>query len=384
MFDLLREHDPVHWHGLPDGGGFWALTRYAEVSASYLDHATFLSSGGAMLGGSYRSEADTAAGRMLVSTDPPRHRLLRQQMHRAFSSEMVARVARQVESLVEAAVDRAIADGGCDFATDIGPELPAGALMVMMDIGHQDARALIDMTRRMVGYRDPGYVDQTGDERLRLAAIQMEIFEFFDELLASRRGRPGPDVISILAAAELNGRRLSEEEVLYNCMNVAVGGNETTSHTASSGLVALAEHPEQYQRLSDDAHLLDAAINEILRWSSTNAYVLRIAGRDTELAGRTIRRGDPVTLWNVSANRDSEQFPDPHRFDVARTPNKHLSYGNGIHRCIGAMLGHVELSILFKTLIDNRIEWEIDGKLERMRSNFILGINHLPVRMRRL
>ncbi|MEU6411112.1 cytochrome P450 [Microbispora sp. NPDC046933] len=383
MLRSLREHDPVHWHPLPDGSGFWALTSYGDVTAAYLDHASFLSSGGAMLGGSYRNEADTAAGRMLVSSDPPRHRLLRQLMHRAFAPETIDRIARRVTVLVDAAVDRALSDGGCDFATQIGPELPAGALMGMMDIGYDDAHALIDMTRRMIGFRDSSYVELSGDERLRLASIQSEIFEFFYDLLEARRRRPGTDLVGILAEARINGRRLSDEDVVFNCMNVAVGGNETTSHTASAGMIALAEHPEQHAKLLGDPHLLHSGINEMLRWSSTNAYVQRIAAKDVEMAGRTIRKGDSVTLWNVAANRDPEQFADPDRFDVARSPNRHLSYGSGVHRCIGASLAQVELSILFRRLLDSGVRWAVEGPVKRVRSNFILGISGLPLSLTR-
>lgn len=382
MFDWLREYDPVYWHPSDHpSGGFWALTRHADVSAAYLDNGIFQSSGGAMLGGSYRNEADTAAGRMLVSTDPPRHRLLRQQIHRAFAPDVTRRVAEQVTTLVEAAIKQALNDGGCDFATDIAPELPAGALMGMVGIGYQDAHHLIGLTRKMIGFRDPVYVDTMGDERLRLAAIQTEIFELFDTVLQERRARPGSDIVSILATAQINGRPLSDEEILYNCMNVAVGGNETTSHTACAGVVAFIEWPDAWSRLKRDEGLLDGAINEILRWSSTNAYVQRIVERDVEIGGKTLRRGDSVTLWNVSANRDPEQFPDPHSFVVDRSPNRHLAYGTGIHRCIGAALAHIELSILLRSLLRADMPFRLDGGVERVRSNFISGFSRLPLRI---
>lgn len=382
MFEWLRQHDPVYWHPLPDGGGFWALTRYEDVQATYLDSARFKSSGGAMLGGSYRNESDTAGGRMLVSTDPPRHRLLRQLIHRAFSPEAIEAMAARVRTLVDAAVDQAVRDGGCDFAVSIAPELPAGVLMEMFDIGHTDARALVDLTRRMIGFRDPAFVDLVGEPRVRLAAIQSEIFELLLDLVELRRKRPGTDLVSMLLAARLNDRNLPEEDVLHNCMNVAVGGDETTSHAASSGIIAFIDHPGEYRRLVESPNLLETAINEILRWSSTNAYVLRIAAEDHEIGGRTIRRGDSVTLWNVSANRDAEQFDRPDVFDVSRTPNRHLSYGSGIHRCIGAGLAHVELTILLERLVRDDLRFELAGDVRMVRSNFILGVSSLPVSVR--
>jgi cytochrome P450 len=224
-------------------------------------------------------------------------------------------------------------------------------------------------------------VELSGDERLRLASTQAEIFSFFYDLVRVRRSRPGSDLVSVLAQARINGRPLPEEDILYNCLNVTVGGNETSSHTASSGMIALAYHLDQDERLRNDPALLDSAIREILRWSSTNAYVQRIAARDVEIAGKRVQRGDSVTLWNAAANRDPDQFREPDQFDLTRTPNRHLSYGSGIHRCIGATLAHVELSILFRRLLARKVRWELAGEPRRVRSNFILGVSSLPLRI---
>lgn len=378
-FRHLREHDPVYWNDLPDGGGFWALTKYDDVVAAYHDHRTFSSAGGAMLGGSYRSEADTAANRMMVASDPPRHRLIRQQMHRVFGPEFVARINFRIEGLVDRALDRALADGGCDFATDIAPELPAGALMEIMGVSHEQARELIALTRKMIGFRDPFYVDVNSNERLRLAAIQTEIFEYFSDLLRAAADASRDDLPGILTRAEINGRRLTEEEILYNCMNVAVGGNETSSYSACAGIMTLDENAEEYRRLLNDPGLVGPAVGEILRWSSTNAYVQRVATRNTEISGKLIHRGDSVTLWNVSANRDETQFPDACRFDITRNPNRHLSFGSGIHRCVGATVANAELPIMFGKIASRGIRFRTAGRVTRLRSNFIQGITSLPM-----
>lgn len=381
MLARLRRDTPVYWNEGTDGSRFWALTRYDDVLWAYRHHETFSSTRGAIVGGSFRSENDTAANRMLVAADLPRHRLLKQAVQPAFANAMVDAVAAQVRELLDAAVTRLLDRGGGDFATDIATELPAGALMAVVGIGHDDAHELIRMTRRMVGYRDEVFVDMSGEVRVRLAWLQAEIFEFFADLLAVRRKRPGDDLISILLRARINNRPLSEEEIFYNCMNVAVGGNETSSYTVCTGLLALIEHPDQYDRLAATPGLLDLALNEILRWSSTNAYVQRVAVRDVERHGITIRDGDSVTLWNVSANRDEDQFPDPYVFDVGRTPNRHVTYGSGIHRCIGAPVAQAEMSLLFQRLLSAGVRLHIDGDVRRLRSNFILGITNLPVRV---
>nr|AKA59441.1 cytochrome P450 hydroxylase [uncultured bacterium AR_412] len=377
MFAWLRANDPVHWHG-----HFWALTGYRDIVSVYNDHTSFSSVGGPMLGGSFSSgEVDTAANKMLVASDPPRHRMLRQVMHTVFGTEFVQRIAREVAAGVDEVIDRALADGGCDFATDIAPELPARALMAMAGVSRDEAGYLIGLTRRMIGFRDPNWVDTSDDERLRLAMIQAEIFEFFADILAAKRRSPGRDLVSVLASAKVNGRPLAEEDILYNCMNVAVGGNETSSYTAVAGVLALIENPTQHQRLLDDPAVLDSAVNEILRWATSNAYVLRMATRDVPIGGKVIRAGQPVTLWNVSANRDPSQFPEPDRFLIDRSPNRHIAYGVGIHRCIGSVVAQVELPILFRRLAERRIKFTVDGPVTRLRSNFIQGITRLPVTM---
>ncbi|GIH26481.1 putative cytochrome P450 126 [Acrocarpospora phusangensis] len=375
----LRRHRPVHWNATGPGEGFWALTRYDDVVAAYGDHQSYSSAGGAMLGGSYRSEADTSSGRMLVAADPPRHRLLRQRIHQVFGPAYVARVRARVEALVTAALERAVRDGGCDFAVDVAPELPAGALMEIMGVSHEQAHHLISLTRRMIGFRDPFYVDVEGDDRLRLAVLQAEIFEFFDDVLRGRAAAPGDDLLSVLVATRVNGRRLSEEEIYYNCMNVAVGGNETSSYSACAGVLALAENPDQHALLLADPGLLPTAINEILRWSSTNAYVQRVTTREVTAGGVRLPAGASVTLWNVSANRDETRFPQADRFQVTRSPNRHLSYGSGIHRCVGAPVAQVELPAVFGHLISHRLRFAVAGSIRRLRSNFIQGITSLPL-----
>lgn len=382
MFDWLRANDPVHWQPESVIPGFWSLTRYDDLVYAYREHTLFSSAGGVMLGGSFRNEVDTASGRMLVASDLPKQRLLRQVVHRAFAPHIVSRVDAQVHSLVDSAIERAVADGGCDFATDIAPELPAGALMALAGISHDEAHHLIGLTHGMIGFRDPALVETAGDERLRLAGIQADIFDFFADLIAERRKDPGDDLVGILLRAEINGRPMPEEDILYNCLNVAVGGNETTAYTACAGVIAMMENPVQHELLCRQPELLlDSALAEVLRMSSTNAYTHRVAKQDVEIRGRQIHAGDSIALWNVSANRDEAQFPDPHRFDITRGQNRHITFGTGIHRCVGAQLGQTELAALFGKLSRTTFRFELAGDISRLRSNFMLGVNHLPVRV---
>ncbi|MBG0816364.1 cytochrome P450 [Planomonospora sp. ID82291] len=373
----LREHAPVYWNATADGG-YWALTAYADVSAVYRDPVTFSSKDGTVLGGSFRSATDTASGRMLICSDPPEHRLLRHHVHKAFDRRMMGEAAGHVRAYLTEALDRLAADGGGDFAADVAPTLPAGLLAAMFGIGRADALHLLRLTRTMIGFRDGEYVRGSG-EAMTLVGAQVEIFDFLTELLARRRAAPGEDLISILLAAETNGRGLTEDQILYNALNVAVGGNETTPFTASAIVETLIGHPEEERRLHDDPSLIGTAVDEFFRWTSTNAYVRRTTTRDVTLRGVPIPAGQTLTLWNSSANRDGSVFPHADRLDLGRTPNHHLAFGVANHRCVGMPAAWTEITLLVEELVRRRLRFALCGDVERLASNFMLGIKHLPV-----
>ncbi len=373
----LRANAPVYWNATATGG-YWALTRYDDVTAVYRDPATYSSKNGTVLGGSYRSATDTASGQMLICSDPPEHRLLRQHVHKAFGAPMMERAGGFVRQYVGAALDTMVADGGGDFAVDIAPLLPAGLLAAMFGIGRDEAMHLLRLTRTMIGYRDGEYSGDTATS-MTLVAAQVEIFEVLAELLDQRRREPGDDLVSILVAARTNGRELTESQILYNALNVAVGGNETTPFTALAIVETLIRHPAEAARLNAEPGLLATAVDELFRWTSTNAYVCRTATRDVMIHGVPIQAGDTLTLWNASANRDGDQFPDPDRLDLGRTPNHHVAFGVANHRCIGMPAARMEISLLMTELVDRGLRFEPAGPVERLASNFMLGIKHLPV-----
>ncbi|WP_327582096.1 cytochrome P450 [Nonomuraea sp. NBC_00507] len=373
----LREHAPVYWNATADGG-YWALTTYADVSAVYRDPVAFSSKDGTVLGGSFRSATDTASGQMLICSDPPEHRLLRHHVHKAFDKRMMREAAKHVRAYLTDALDRLTADGGGDFATDVAPTLPAGLLAAMFGIGRADALYLLHLTRTMIGFRDEEYVRGSG-EAMTLVGAQVEIFDFLTELLDRRRAEPGEDLVSILLAAETNGRGLTESQILYNALNVAVGGNETTPFTASAIVETLIGHPEEERRLHDDPSLVGTAVEEFFRWTSTNAYVRRTTTKDVTLREVRIPAGQTLTLWNSSANRDESAFPHADRLDLGRTPNHHLAFGVANHRCVGMSAAWMEITLLVEELVRRRLRFTQSGKIERLASNFMLGIKHLPV-----
>jgi cytochrome P450 len=194
-------------------------------------------------------------------------------------------------------------------------------------------------------------------------------------------------MFSIVVHAEIPGedgvpRRLADEELLPFFMLLLVAGSETTRNAIAGGLLALIEHPEQLARLRGDASLVPTAVEEILRWTSPTTYNRRTVTRDAELAGQKLRAGDKLTHWYPSANRDSHAFADPFRFDVARQPNPHVAFGNGLHHCLGASLARTEIRLLFEELLPRWSELALDGPVEWARSNKHGGIRHLPIRFR--
>ncbi|SCL27428.1 Cytochrome P450 [Micromonospora pallida] len=377
-FARLRRHSPVYWNATPDGGGFWALTRYRDVAAAYNDAARLSSRNGTVMGGSYRRSADSAGGQMLIASDSPEHRLLRQQVHRAFLPDLLERAGTVVRRYVSAALDEVLATGAADFA-EVALELPRGLLAAMFGLDRDEATRMLTLTRHMIGFKDPLYTD--GDDTMTLVAAQVEIFDLIGALVAERRRRPGDDLVSILVGARLNGRPMTEHEILYNCLNVAVGGDETTPFTAAAAVEAFAHHPEQFDRLLADPAMLDSALAEIFRWTSTNSYVQRTAKTELTIGGQRITPGQSVTLWNVSANFDEEVFARPEVFDVGRHPNRHLAFGSGPHRCIGLGAAWMEIRILLEELVERRMRFEVAGPVRRLRSNFMLGPTRLPVRV---
>jgi len=230
----------------------------------------------------------------------------------------------------------------------------------------------------MVGADDPEY-NATATKELGQAAM-MQLFAYANELAEERRRCPRDDLASVLLQAEVDGERLTEAQFDSFVMLLSVAGNETTRNLISGGMLALIEHPEQRARLLADPSLLPTAVEEMLRWVTPVMVFRRTSQTDCELGAQKIREGDRVTIWYASANRDEEVFPDAHRFDVGRTPNDHLGFGIGPHFCLGAHLARLEIRTMFEELLRRLPDIELAGPVERLRSNFLNGIKHMPVR----
>jgi cytochrome P450 len=248
---------------------------------------------------------------------------------------------------------------------------------------------MFDLTNRVLGSGDAEYqVDIPEDQRgtgeasrqTAMAGV-FQMMSFFTAALADRRANPREnDLISILLEAEVDGEKLTEGDLLAFCFLLIVAGNETTRNAISGGLQVLSEHQDQKRMLLNDMSLLDSAIEEILRWVSPVHHMSRNVTADVEIRGKTLREGDRLIMWYPSVNRDEDIFDDPYRFDITRTPNDHLAFGIGEHFCLGAGFARKELRVMFEELFRRFPNIEMAGPPERLRSNFINGIKHLPVR----
>ncbi|MFD5713890.1 cytochrome P450 [Streptomyces pharetrae] len=374
----LRAHHPVSVHRRDDGYQFYALTRYADIYAAYVDHKRLSSSYGTMVDGSYLPQKDSASGRMLIVTDQPAHTAIRKPIKTSgFSREMLARVGRTVRRNIHDALGKLSVGDRLDFSTVVAPELPKGVLEVLFGIGPGDAHRLLEATRTMIGYRDEVYAGTSPLDAL--VDAQLEVLEFIDDLIGHRLGSGRTDdMIGFLAQCVADGTMPRDVAVL-NGLNVAVGGNETTPHTASLTVHTIDGERDQWRRVADGDVGCDVATQEFLRWTSTNSYVQRLAVEDFPVGEHVIPAGSFVTLWNMSANRDPDVFERPDEFLIDRSDNKQLAFGAGVHRCVGAPAATLEIQTFLEELAAWDKAFAVLAPPRRLRSNFMLGLTELQV-----
>ncbi len=388
-FALLRREAPVWWYDWPGGRGFWCVTRHSDVVSVSRDTKTFSSAQGANL--EDLDEEMMAARRSMLETDPPRHTRLRGLVGPPFTPRAVKAYELALRELTREILDRALPLGEFDFVEEIAKELPIRVLARLLGTPESDTDRLIDWGDRMIANTDPDYADVLHDspasEAYRLVPFRspaaLELFEYGHALAAERRREPRDDLVSKLVHTEIDGERLTEREFDTMFLLLVVAGNETTRQAIAHGMLALVEHPDQWERLRGDPQLAwERGADEILRWSSPVLHFRRTATADTEIRGQPIAAGDKVVVWYVSANFDEEVFEAPERFDVGRSPNRHLTFGGGgPHYCLGAHLAKLEVQVLFDELLPRLAALEVTGPVERMRTNFTNAIKRMPVRV---
>ena len=376
-FARLRREAPVYRHrrvGLPP---FWAVTRHDDIVKVSREWATFSSERKGALLREPPEEALETQRLMMLNMDPPRHAKLRGLVNKGFTPRMVSQLTPPIRRICGEILDAVSSRGECDFVKEVAAELPLQVIAELLGIPRSDRHQIFEWSNTMIASDDPEW--QRSPEESMSAAMSM--YAYANELALQRRDTPLDDLVSVLMRAEVDGERLSEMEFDVFFLLLAVAGNETTRNLISGGMLALIEHPDQFQRLRDDPSLLDTAVEEMLRWVTPVMQFQRTAQRDTEIGGQHISEGDRVAIYYVSANRDEAVFDRPDQFDVGRSPNEHLTFGGGgPHFCLGASLARLEIRLMFEELLGRLTEIELMGPPRRLRSNFINGLKEMPVR----
>ena len=371
VLDRLRAEAPLAWNGTK---GFWAVTRHADVSEASSDPARFCSSRGILvdeIGVTYDSPPT------MMHADPPEHTRYRKLARPGFTNQVV----RQLEVLVRERTGTALdalaakAEGGAvvDITAELAVPLPIQLIAQLLGLPAGDEERLFRWSEAAI----PGATDWSEDDRMALLGeMTVELLA----LAAARRAEPRDDVVSMLATYEEDGEALSDDELGMFLIQLLVAGNETTRNAISGALVALAEHPDQLDRLAADPALIPTAVEEVLRWTTPVTSFLRTAVADTELGGTAIAAGDPVLLIYAAANRDEAEFgPSAGTFEVDRSPNHHVALGHGPHFCLGAALARLELSVVLEGVVARWRRLSVAGPVVHSGSSVISGIKAAPL-----
>ncbi|ULE33884.1 cytochrome P450 [Mycobacterium sp. IDR2000157661] len=381
----LRANNPVAWVDNPPYRPFWAITKHADIMDIERANDLFLSEPRPLLA---RAEADDvlkqqqAAGlgiRTLIHMDDPHHRKVRAIGADWFRPKAMRALKVRVDELAKRYVDT-MRDIGpeCDFVTDIAVNFPLYVILSLLGLPEDDFPRMLKLTQEMFGGDDEEH--QRGGSTEDLLAVLADFFNYFSALTASRRATPTEDLASAIANGRVDGELMSDMDTLSYYVIVASAGHDTTKDAISGGLHALIENPDELDRLRGDLSLMPTAVEEMIRWTTPVKEFMRTAAEDTEVRGVKIAKGESVYLAYVSGNRDEDVFDEPFRFDVGRDPNKHVSFGYGVHYCLGAALARMEMTSLFTELVPRLESIELAGTPELSATTFVGGLKHLPIR----
>jgi cytochrome P450 len=395
-FERLRTTDPVSWWDEHDGGkGFWAVTRYDDLLQVSRQVDVFSSAQGITL--EEMDPDDFAARRNMLEYDPPEHTRYRRLVSKPFSRREVYAYEQSIRMLAREVVGEALAGAAeLDFVERVAKQLPMRMLGRLLGVPDDDGPWLVERGDALLGNFDPEFTDHpvgmTDTDEFKHIPFRspaaLDLYQYAERQAAQRRLHPSDDVITAILAPTIDGEQLTEREFKNFFVLLVSAGNDTTRYTMAAGMKALIEHPEQLAELRDsigrDPTVMDRAVEEILRWGTVTMHFRRTATRPVELRGKQIAAGDKVVIWFVSADYDRDQFPEPYRFDIGRTPNDHVAFGRmSPHLCLGAQLARMELKVLFEELLPQLSDAQLAGPVDRLRSNFIGGIKRLPIRVSR-
>jgi len=380
---LLRKEAPVYRYERPGVEPFWAVTKHADLVNVSRQPDLFRSSQFLFVTQEEPGSPlpDEAVLRQLLNMNPPEHGEFRRVVNQRFTPRSVQQLKEQIERITTETLDGLVGREQCDFVTEVSAKLPLAVIAEMFGIPRADWAMMFRLSNAMIGPADPEY-GGSATIKENLERARMEFFQYFNQLCKDRRKNPRDDLASALANGHAFGQPLPPFELLSYFALLIIAGNETTRNATTGGLHALISHPEQWQRLRNDPTLAPKATEEIVRWTSPVIQFTRIATADTVLHGQQLHEGDILALFYPSAARDEDIFERPTAFDIGRYPNPHVSFGIGEHFCLGANLARLELQVMFRQLAERMESVELAGPTQRMRSSFVGGIKHMPIRYR--
>lgn len=387
----LRANQPLGVASRRGFSPFWVVTRHADVQTVGQKTQLFRSSDRpvALLSTKAEARIEAATGgtgllRSLVQMDAPDHPKFRALTQKWFTPGNLRSVEASIRDIAKTYADRlAEFDGRCDFVSEIALGFPLRVIMKILGVGQDDEPKMLRLTQEFFGTKDPENARKGRQDGVTaLSDVVAEFGEFFSAIVAERRANPSDDLVSLIANAQVDSEPISDLDALSYFVTIATAGHDTTSSSSAGGMWALCEHRDQFDRLKASPALTPGFVDEAIRWTTPVKHFMRSAAADTEIDGRSIKRGDWLMLCYASANRDEIAFQDPEAFRIDRSPNRHLAFGYGAHVCLGQYLAKLEMRILFEELLQ-RISWiELDGAGAMTVSWFVDGPKRLPVRYR--
>ena len=381
-FERLRAEDPVHFNETDLAGRFWSLTKYEDIKKVDSDWQNFSSAHGITLG--FPVDAELPDGALDLSTfiamDPPVHDVQRKTVTGVVAPTNLAKLESLIRERTCTLLDSLPEDEEFDWVDTVSIELTTMMLATLFDFPFEDRRKLTRWSDITFAIPQPGGLIESNEQRREEL---LECLQYFTRLKEERLEKPGDDLVSMLAHGE-DTKNMPPMEYLGNLLLLIVGGNDTTRNTMSGSIYALNKFPEQYDKLVADPTLIPKMVAEVIRWQTPLAYMRRTANNDTELKGKQIKKGDQILMWYVSGNRDPEVFEDADVLDIERkNVRQHLSFGFGIHRCMGNRLAELQLRILWEEILTRFEKIEVLEEPERTFSSFVKGYTYMPVKVRR-
>jgi cytochrome P450 len=369
----LRANAPVSWVDVPDYRPFWAITKHADVMDIERANTVFTNSPRPVLATIEGDEQQAAIGvSTLIHMDDPQHRAVRAIGADWFRPKAMRALKLRIDELAKRYVEHMLSVGPeCDFVQEVAVNYPLYVIMSMLGIPEPDFPRMLKYTQELFGAEDAEL--QRGTSKAEQISVLLEMFQYFNELTASRRANPTEDLASAIANATIDGESMSDIDTVSYYLIIATAGHDTTSAVISGGLHALVENPDQRERLRVNMDLMPLATEEMIRWVTPVKEFMRTAREDTAIRGVDVAEGESVLLSYVSSNRDEDVFEDPFRFDVGRDPNRHNAFGYGVHFCLGAALARMEVNSFFSELVSRLESVELTSDPEYTATIFVGG-----------